>query len=970
MGILSTMAEGAKRYGTLLRNPWKGSDRLRQDTKYYEQQLLNEAHHVNELMQDLQSTESTVEDLGETAKRLENRIEDAKDENEVDSLLQQLQDIEHQEEETLNSYSQQLEAELDDIRDIVSLCESIIQKEHREVLYDIRQPITITKSFLAQLIKTLEALPLQELGEHARRFAQTTPSKPDLTTQEIGSVDDTEQLSTELQQFHQNITEIVEDINEEFDDLLSDVDRVLQREVQALKEFKRDISEKSLQKVIQRTNSFKKQITGDAEDIKDTLEELHQRVSSFIHMCEHIKKQLDELDVQNPESQRENEILKEFVTDFEKILKVYGETDEDEDLRTFVQQFSKQIDNLLKACDHRVRASANLIVKTALEQNKYEQRLEDIEEQLDAFYREIEEQEEAVEQTVQDVETETRTDEEIQSKAKNLETQADQEKQRLERETEQVEKEVRKTATQENKNRKRTQRAVKKIEKKANKAFGETKNVLQGLRQHTKKFVTGFALLAAVTAGTAASPTTSNPSGETVESVESMHINAEEVDERGCAKWVINAFADRTDWSREFVTNLGIVGNAWNMLDNLTNKEGTFQYVLDILRKIGAEQKLNLFPDIYASNKNAIQQLHKKMRKEFKELRSNNDEETVYAKLNTAHADKVRSFFPQRTDFNVQKLQTGDIVGLYYEKSVNQARAFLEGISQESRTFNTHVGIVAEVRPNGTRVIAHNIKGDLHYDRARDLLTSQNRSHSQIVWAASTSVIYDFIDNEISHESANKYINANYKITNPHLLRTDLVEYVIGIDEAAPYVQKRFGLANQKINALAELSFGIMKVETEWRTNNDGVRKADYLFNTFDRGSLDIVASWLGRGEVSRGPSQITVKENFTEEERERWNINEETIHDMETAGKATVLLMAKRYMQAKQHGWAGRQALQATVKSWPYGPRIFNWKAKSSTPSSLQDQFAWQANGEIDLGADEYVQNTFSAASYLRPTR
>jgi Putative peptidoglycan binding domain len=104
----------------------------------------------------------------------------------------------------------------------------------------------------------------------------------------------------------------------------------------------------------------------------------------------------------------------------------------------------------------------------------------------------------------------------------------------------------------------------------------------------------------------------------------------------------------------------------------------------------------------------------------------------------------VPNLVPNSPNFDINKLQLGDIVGLYHSSSQMKGKAFCERlakklddkgniINKEPFSFNTHVGFVTAII-KGVPIIAHNVHGTYKTVPATKLL---NKSGDMIVWVVS-----------------------------------------------------------------------------------------------------------------------------------------------------------------------------------------------------------------------------------------
>lgn len=88
-----------------------------------------------------------------------------------------------------------------------------------------------------------------------------------------------------------------------------------------------------------------------------------------------------------------------------------------------------------------------------------------------------------------------------------------------------------------------------------------------------------------------------------------------------------------------------------------------------------------------------------------------------YKKYVLGAADNVKK------NLDVNELQEGDIIGLYFRGSPNYYKAFTEGKNGEAQTHTGHV-----VYRKGKPYVAHNVHGDIKLNKAKKLL-GKNRSY-------------------------------------------------------------------------------------------------------------------------------------------------------------------------------------------------------------------------------------------------
>ena len=116
----------------------------------------------------------------------------------------------------------------------------------------------------------------------------------------------------------------------------------------------------------------------------------------------------------------------------------------------------------------------------------------------------------------------------------------------------------------------------------------------------------------------------------------------------------------------------------------------------------------------------------------------------IKCKYGSEIAKTISSFYPSSSGVDINSLNVGDIVGMYYGDSLNKGKAFCQRAVEDRQlnangefgdtdpfTFNTHVGYVGAIK-DGVPLIYHSVHGERLSTPANKLL-SKNGS-AMIVW--------------------------------------------------------------------------------------------------------------------------------------------------------------------------------------------------------------------------------------------
>lgn len=159
------------------------------------------------------------------------------------------------------------------------------------------------------------------------------------------------------------------------------------------------------------------------------------------------------------------------------------------------------------------------------------------------------------------------------------------------------------------------------------------------------------------------------------------HVSAEGMQDQ-CAAWVSKKFDTVTGKSKQN----GVYGNAWQMLKNVEDA--------------GGQMLFNLYEDAAFSN-----------------MKSGNQIKNTVDKL------------VKTKNFDYSQLQAGDVVGIHNPSSLHY-----DDVLKEGTTYNTHVGIIADVQ-NGIPIVEHNIGGKVRRERI-DKLTGSLRGKPTVTVAS------------------------------------------------------------------------------------------------------------------------------------------------------------------------------------------------------------------------------------------
>ncbi len=369
-------------------------------------------------------------------------------------------------------------------------------------------------------------------------------------------------------------------------------------------------------------------------------------------------------------------------------------------------------------------------------------------------------------------------------------------------------------------------------------------------------------------------------------------------EEEGCAEWVINYYTNAFKLSKNMVSYTGVTGNAWRMFDNLTQA-----------KRIGNKMKFNVFEQINTENAAQIAELKAKMKERFTELSQQfKDAEKAYYQLNVEFAPLIRQqFIPLQVSFDSSAVRVGDIVGLFYLKSDNQAKAFLEGTKG---TFNTHVGIVNQITPDGKITVAHNIHKKVHVDPIESL---KGGGDAVVAWIVQPSKLHWLGGGGgVSGEDVKNYEASRVKFKTQAILNKTTIEFGKAYTENYAMLSEYFGLSDSEMKMLIKMSIGTLGRESEFGKSDfyQLEKIGDFFLQTF----------FIKHG-ISRGPTQIRL-DNFTQIEKEQFGITESSIYENERAALATFILHAKHLQQAKERGFKGTKLTEVTILSFNY-PKI-----------------------------------------------
>jgi len=193
--------------------------------------------------------------------------------------------------------------------------------------------------------------------------------------------------------------------------------------------------------------------------------------------------------------------------------------------------------------------------------------------------------------------------------------------------------------------------------------------------------------------------------------------------ETACAKYMNTCL-------RQFDKDMS--GNAWTVLRNMKAR--------DI-----ATEKYNMFKEMKWNNIWNV--VNNSVTKNTCECHK---EDHADGKCKSPIPKLVDNSYLSRPNFDISKLEIGDIVGLYYRPSTNKGQAFCsrltfdnngKPIKTENFEFNSHVGFVVGIK-KGVPIILHNIGGKTGGNRYATPATALlSKSNTMITWVASNNEV-------------------------------------------------------------------------------------------------------------------------------------------------------------------------------------------------------------------------------------
>jgi hypothetical protein len=230
-----------------------------------------------------------------------------------------------------------------------------------------------------------------------------------------------------------------------------------------------------------------------------------------------------------------------------------------------------------------------------------------------------------------------------------------------------------------------------------------------------------------------------------------------EKDKKSNCVGIDSMFCDRINPKQDsFLGNVEAIGcSKWasNCLstynDKLQRDHAWFLY-----KKQSRKKKYNLYDSIPKDKYENILKTFKLDQNKCNQIGKIDHADNQYPKIGQA----VMQLMPSNSDYDINNLKLGDIVGLYLKSSSNKSNVFCQvmaknGITKEyklnsfnEKTINTHVGYVGAIK-DGIPIIFHNIDGKLIATPANKA-TSTNGTQ-MIVWVVEDPIISNKLNTPI-----------------------------------------------------------------------------------------------------------------------------------------------------------------------------------------------------------------------------
>lgn len=255
----------------------------------------------------------------------------------------------------------------------------------------------------------------------------------------------------------------------------------------------------------------------------------------------------------------------------------------------------------------------------------------------------------------------------------------------------------------------------------------------------------------------------------------STYVSAEGMQGK-CAGWVTKKFDDVTGASKQN----GVCGNAWTMMKNVEDA--------------GGQMLFNIYENPEFSDVENAKDIKKATEKSLK-----------------------------NTNLDYSQLQPGDIVGIYIPSS----NAYGE-VLKEGTTYNTHVGIVSEIK-DGVPVVEHNIGGKVRKENINNI--TGTRYGKAAVTVASRPKYEGKINNTLSF---NPDIKSSLSIDN-HTPNEHLQEYMNSLASSKETLRSIYDESEVDLDFIEKAALAITKRETGFMENkqsdvkenwNKGIREA------------------------------------------------------------------------------------------------------------------------------------------------
>ena len=319
------------------------------------------------------------------------------------------------------------------------------------------------------------------------------------------------------------------------------------------------------------------------------------------------------------------------------------------------------------------------------------------------------------------------------------------------------------------------------------------------------------------------------------------NVSAEGLEDN-CAKWVTKKY-DVVTGNRS--KQNGVYGNAWTMMKNVEDS--------------GGQMIFNIYDDpIFDNSKNV-------------------------ADSNSLKATTEKILKLKKIDYN--SLLPGDIVGIYVPSSSHHSDVLKEGT-----TYNTHVGIVADVQ-NGIPIIEHNINGNVRRENINKLTGSKYGKVTATV--AVRPAQGEQVKGELEFE------NIKSEIKYPEKYKNELMdEYTDALASTKKALQDFYTTVD--LDFIEKAAIAITKRETNYMTN----KMSDQRKNI--KNVKNFISSNLRAGIHNIKTPEEKVSQDLNKMKFDSLPKNyrdaiglyspEQLSTDPTVTGRATMLLLSKNY--------------------------------------------------------------------------